>query len=93
MTLLDKDSNQETGTTSQGRRWVKIVVIFFSILSIAIISGLYWRLPLTNVALHKGLSWAGLPHATLNVNAFSASRLRITDIHLSPELKIKSILL
>jgi len=90
MTLLDKDSNQETGTTSQGRRWVKIVVIFFSILSIAIISGLYWRLPLTNVALHKGLSWAGLPHATLNVNAFSASRLRITDIHLSAELKIKS---
>jgi len=46
-------------------------------------------MPLTSTLLHKALERAGLPQATLTVDAFSASQLRLTDIHLSSELTIK----
>ena len=89
MALLNKTSNDLIGTASHLRRWLFGIIIFCALLGIAISANIHWRMPLTSTLLHKALERAGLPQATLTVDAFSASQLRLTDIHLSSELTIK----
>lgn len=89
MALLNKTSNDLIGTASHLRRWLFGIIIFCALLGIAISASIHWRMPLTSTLLHKALERAGLPQATLTVDAFSASQLRLTDIYLSSELTIK----